>query len=84
MNTVTVAQIKDTAERAAWTFGEAFAAAFVIPPVAGFGSIATWKVATLSGVAAGLAAVKGMLKNSKPTPAVQLAQLHEMAAADEQ
>lgn len=73
MNGVTLAKIKDVAARAAWTFGQAFIAAFVLPPVAQFGSLATWKVVAFAAFAAGLSAAKSVLVNAGPSAAVKAA-----------
>ena len=74
MNPITVAKIRDVVSRAAWTFAQAFLAAFILPPVARIGSISTWEVAAFAAAAAGLAAVKSILVNVGPSAAVRAAE----------
>jgi hypothetical protein len=49
---------KDLAERALWTFAEAFLAAFVIDVSSITGGVQVWKAVFVSALAAGLSAAK--------------------------
>ena len=73
ITSLTVAKLKDIGTRAALTFVQAFAAAFVLPPVAQMGQVGVWEAAALAGVAAGISAVMNLLRNVGPTPAVKMA-----------
>lgn len=50
-------QLEDVLERAAWTFIQAFAAAFFLAPVG------NWRAAAVGGFAAGVSALKNLVKS---------------------
>lgn len=60
--------MSDLIERAAWTFGQAFAAA-VLASLADVTSIATFKAALIAGAAAGLSALKTAYVQSRANAA---------------
>lgn len=63
---MTKAQLADIAERAAWTFAQAFLAVFVVT------DIATARGAALAGIAAAISVIKGFVATKVGTPGAGL------------